>query len=135
MKKCLLTVVCLISIRLAHSQGEVIKWTPEMLVQQQLDGYNARNIDTFLEPYSEGFEIYSFPNEFSLKGKDKARESFKELLKKYPKLHCELVNRMVLGNKVIDHERITGMSDLPYETIAIYEIENGKIVKVTFVRK
>ena len=42
---------------------------------------------------------------------------------------------MVLGNKVIDHERLTGVSSIPYEAIAIYEIKDEKIIKVTFLRK
>ncbi|WBX75406.1 amidohydrolase family protein [Tenacibaculum ovolyticum] len=115
--------------------NQIINDTPELLVQRQVNGYNARNIDAFLEPYSEDFEIYDYPNSFKRKGKEKSRKTYIQMFDKYPKLHCEIISRMVLGNKVIDHERITGVSELPYEAIAVYEIEKGKIQKVTFLRK
>lgn len=115
--------------------NEIIKDTPELLVQRQLNGYNARNIDAFLEPFSEDFEIYNYPNEFRGKGKTKFKQGYIDLFKNNPKLHCELVSRTVIGNKVIDHERITGFLAEPFEAVAIYEIENNKISKVTFLRK
>ncbi len=113
--------------------NKIIEDSPEQLVQRQVNGYNARDIEAFLEPYSENFEIYDFPNELRKKGKKNIRDGYVELFKKYTKLHCEVVKRIVLKNKVIDHERITGISKKPIEAIAIYEIKNGKINKVTFV--
>jgi hypothetical protein len=43
-----------------------------------------------------------------------------------------LVNRIVQGNTVVDHEKITGIGDKPMEGIAVYTIEKGKIVRVHF---
>ena len=118
-----------------YEVDDIIKDSPEILVQRQVNGYNARNIDAFLEPYADDFEVYGYPNELEGKSKDNLREIYINFFEKYPELHCEIVSRMVLGNKVIDHERITGISFIPYEAIAIYEIEDGKIKKVTFVRE
>ena len=114
---------------------DIIKDSPEILVQRQVNGYNARNIDAFLEPYSDDFETWNYSGEMTGKGKDNLKQRYVDFFEAYPDLHCEIVKRMVLGNKVIDHERITGLSSTPYEAIAIYEIEDGKIKKVTFVRK
>ena len=112
----------------------IAKESPENLVQQQVNGYNARNIDAFLSPYSEDVEIYNYEsNTLIKKGKEAIRESYTHYFEKYPDLHCEIINRMVLGNTVIDHERISGViPNASYEAIALYTIENGKIVKVTF---
>ncbi len=58
------------------------------------------------------------------------------MFQQFPDLHCELVNRMVLGNTVIDQERITGLPGADYlEAIAVYKIEDNKIAKVYFIRK
>ena len=39
---------------------------------------------------------------------------------------------MVIGNKVIDHEKVrAGTSTL--RAVAVYEVEKGKIKKVTFI--
>ena len=50
-----------------------------------------------------------------------------------PDLHAELVNRMVFGNKVIDHERVHGVGPVPQEVAAIYEVTPQGIAKVWFV--
>ena len=39
---------------------------------------------------------------------------------------------MVLGNKVVDHERIHGVRAAPFETVAVYEIVDGLISVVWF---
>ncbi len=49
-----------------------------------------------------------------------------------PKLYCRLLNRIVQGNMVIDHEEVWGFGDKPFYGIAMYEINNGKISKVYF---
>ncbi|TAE24014.1 MAG: steroid delta-isomerase [Cytophagales bacterium] len=108
--------------------------SPTDLAQRQLNAYNAHDLDAFLEPYADDVEIYDFPNELKTKGKEAMRKRY-EFLTKSPMLHCELVNRIVVGNTVIDHERITNRSDRPpFEAVAIYKIENGKIQKVYFTR-
>ncbi|CAL2101388.1 Amidohydrolase [Tenacibaculum sp. 190130A14a] len=117
-----------------YTPEKVIYNTPEQLAQQQLNAYNAGDIDAFLAPYSEDVEIYNFPNTLTNKGKDKIRPGYKEMFEKYPNLHCELVKRIVNKNTVIDHERITGIGEGSFTAIAIYKIEKGKIAKVYFVR-
>jgi hypothetical protein len=50
-----------------------------------------------------------------------------------PGLHVELLNRMVFGRKVIDHELVTGVPGSPREVAAIYEVTKRGIAKVWFV--
>ena len=50
-------------------------------------------------------------------------------------LHCDIKNRTVLGNTVIDHEVVSGFGSNHLEAIAIYEIKNDKIAKVYFIQK
>ena len=51
-----------------------------------------------------------------------------------PALHARLVNRMVLGNKVIDQELITGIAPQPVEAAAVYEVRDGLIAAVWFFK-
>ena len=61
---------------------------------------------------------------------------YSRLFKNNPKLHGEIVNRIVLGNFVIDQERVTGFpNDRVIDTVAIYEVKDGLIHKVWFVRE
>lgn len=113
--------------------SEILIDTPEILAQKQLNGYNARNIEAFLEPYADDVEIYTFPNTLRTKGKDEMRKSYDSYFQKTPNLHCEIKNRIIQGNTVIDKEYITGAGK-PFEATAIYQIENNKIRKVYFVK-
>jgi hypothetical protein len=47
-------------------------------------------------------------------------------------LNAELLNRMEIGNKVIDHERISGVRELPFEVAAVYEVADDLIRTVWF---
>jgi imidazolonepropionase-like amidohydrolase len=107
--------------------------TPEMLAQQQLNAYNAHDLDAFLEPYADDVEIYDFPDSLVTKGKAQMRERYK-FLNNAPGLYCKLINRMVQGNMVIDHEEIWNNGKVRFYGIAIYVVENGKISKVYFPR-
>ncbi|MEO1513493.1 MAG: nuclear transport factor 2 family protein [Bacteroidota bacterium] len=109
--------------------------SPEQLAQEQLDAYNARDIDAFLKPYSDEVEIYNFPDQLISKGKESMRKSYAQMFANTPKLHCELVSRMVQGNTVIDQERVTGFGpDRVMHAIAVYKVEDGKIAKVYFIQ-
>lgn len=106
----------------------------EKLAQQQLDAYNARNIDLFLASYSDSVEVYQFDGKLMMKGKEQMRKGYADMFQKVTNLHCKLVNRMVQGNVVIDQESATGFGSQPLKAIAVYTIEKGKIQKVHFIQ-
>ncbi|WP_109436939.1 amidohydrolase family protein [Aquimarina sp. AU119] len=113
--------------------SNLIKESPEQVVQRQVNAYNARNIDAFMDTYADDIKIYNFPDEISMEGKEKMRERFKDMFEKVPNLYCNIKNRIVLGNKVIDREYVR-FGEKYSSVIAIYEVTNGKISKVTFLR-
>jgi hypothetical protein len=103
-------------------------------VVKQLKAYNERNIEAFLACYSPEVEVYGFPNQLYYKGLENMRKAYEPMFKNTPKLHCNLVNRITLGNKVIDRERVTGIEGRPeLHAIAIYEVQDNLIVKVYFI--
>ncbi|WP_223033131.1 amidohydrolase family protein [Hanstruepera marina] len=112
--------------------NSIIENSPEALAQRQLNAYNSRNIDAFLEPYADDVEVYNFPDKLLFKGKDAMRTGYASMFENTPNLHCELENRIVQGNIVIDEERVQ-FGDNLLEATAIYHIEKGKIKKVFFI--
>ncbi len=108
--------------------------SPEDLVQKQLNAYNARNLEAFLTPYSDSIKIYNFGETTFQEGKETMRKNYGKMFEQLPDLHCELRSRMVLGNKIIDHERVVFDASRPkIEAIAIYIIKHGKIQEVHFL--
>jgi len=110
----------------------LIKETPSALAQRQLNAYNLRNIEAFLEPYADDIEIYAYPDKLLYKGKETMRNQYSKMFESTPNLHCELKERIVQGNVVIDKE-IVIFGDKIIEAVAIYHIENDKIKKVFFI--
>lgn len=105
--------------------------SPEVLVQRQLNAYNFRNMDAFLEPYADDVELYEFPNKLLGKGKEQMRTDYSKLFAAVPDLHCQILGRTVKGNIVIDHERVR-VGGKYFESMVTYQIENAKIKRVLF---
>ena len=107
--------------------------SPEAAVQHQLEAYNARDLARFLAVYSEDVRLYRLPaTEPALVGKAALAEMYATQRFNLPDLHAELLNRMVIGNKVIDHERISGVREQPFEVAAVYEVIDGLICTAWF---
>ena len=108
----------------------------EKIVQQQLDAYNNRDIEAFMTLFSDDATLLNFPgNQVLAQGKPKVREVYQKLFEDSPQLHSELINRTVLGNKVIDHEKITGrMGNDVVELAVVYEVTQGKISRCMVIR-
>jgi len=111
---------------------KLVKDLPETLAQRQLNAYNFRNIEAFLEPYADDVEVYTYPDKLVFKGKETMRKNYSKMFENTPNLHCELLGRIVQGNIVIDKERVQ-FGEKIIEATAIYHIKNNKISKVYFV--
>ncbi len=110
--------------------------TPVELADLQLTGYNERNIDLFLEAYSDSVKVYGFPNDLLYTGKETMRLNYTGMFNSLTDLHCTIKSRMVMGNTVIDEERVLLRKGQPLlEAIAIYRIASGKIQEVYFIMK
>ncbi|WP_435263229.1 nuclear transport factor 2 family protein [Tenacibaculum sp. nBUS_03] len=111
----------------------VAEVSPRELAQEQLEGYNKRDIDAFLKAYAKNVKVYTYPNKLSYEGIDEMRKRYAPMLKKTKDLHCKITNRIVKGNVVIDEELVTA-NGRKFKALAIYERINGKISIVRFVR-
>ena len=111
----------------------VAEESPAKIVQKQLDAYNARDIDAFMATYTNNITLINFPNNELLQGQQKMRASYASYFENTPDLNCEIKNRIIIGNKVIDEEYITANGQ-NFSAVAIYEVQNGKIAKVTFIQ-
>ena len=107
--------------------------SPRHLAEEQLQAYNKRDIEAFLKPYAKDVKVYTFPNQLNYEGIDEMRKRYAPFFEKTPDLHCKIVSRIVRGNKVIDEELVT-VNGNSFNAVAIYEIIDGKISSVYFLR-
>ena len=106
--------------------------TPEEVVQRQLVAYNQKDLEAFIACYADDVQIFSHPDELILEGKNEMRKRYTERFKS-SNLHAQVVNRIVVGNKVIDHENVIGIDESVVNAVATYEVRNGAIKKVWFI--
>jgi len=109
----------------------------EQVVQKNVEGYNRRDIRGFIECFSPDISLYTFPDpEPTLEGLEAIQKFYRQLFEASPKLHSTILKRIVINNKVIDHESIIGRqgSDVPLEIVVIYEVNEGKIFRLTAIR-
>jgi hypothetical protein len=109
--------------------------TPESIVQRQLDAYNAHDLDALMATYAEDIEFFEHPAKLMAAGAAQVRERQAVRLAE-PNLHAQLIQRMVMGNIVIDQEIVTrtfpeGTGQI--ELIATYQVQNGRIAKAWFI--
>ena len=101
------------------------------VVQRQLDAFNAKYIEALLKVYADDAELYEHPDKLLAKGSAALRERFTVRFQE-PNLHAALLNRMVMGDTVVDHEKVTrtfpeGPGSI--ELIMTYEVKAGRITR------
>lgn len=112
----------------ARTKARAVESSPEALVQAQLEAYNQRDITTFVAQFSDDVCIYRPPATAPvIQGKATFSDFYQNERFNLPNLHAEIVSRMVVGNKVVDYERISGIRDEPFEVMVVFEVNNGLI--------
>ncbi len=110
--------------------------TPEQVVQAQVDAYNTRNLSDFVNCHAPDVALFSFPENIPYAtGRTSLKEIYEDVFNNSPNLHAEITNRIVMGNTVIDHEKVTGRKGIDtLIIIAIYEVKDGMIANARFIR-
>lgn len=108
----------------------------ESITQAQLDAYNAQDLDAYCGFFTDDVVVADVGGAVNLEGNAAYRERYAGAFAKFPNNKAELLNRIVLGNTVIDHERVDrGDGSTPtFEVAAIYTFRDGKIARVDFAK-
>lgn len=107
--------------------------SPVEIVQQQVAAYNARDLAGFIAMYSDTVTVFRMPSAVpTISGIAEFSNFYATQRFNVEALHAEIVNRMVFGNKVIDHERIHGLKPDPMEIVAVYDVGPALIKRVWF---
>jgi hypothetical protein len=107
--------------------------SPAEVVNAQLDAYNARDIEAFAMTYAEGACVYKMPHsELIFEGRRQIVEHYGSRTFANEALHAQVLARLVIGNKVIDHERTVGLRPGPVEVMVVYEVSDDLIQAVWF---
>ena len=126
----------LVSLALAGAAAQPSDATsPKAVVDKHLVAYNAKNVDQFMSFFAPDAALYEFPDKLLAKGLEEIRKRYAARFSE-PNLHAEIVNRVVMGDKVIDRERIRRtFPDGPgtWNVVTINEVKDGRITRMWFI--
>ena len=108
---------------------------PADVAQGQMDAYNVQDLDTFCAFYADDVVISDFNGPVTQQGIGALRERYAKMFAEFPQNRVELVGRMVIGDRVIDHERVFRSPEAtPFEVAVVYTIAQGRIARADFVK-
>jgi hypothetical protein len=103
-------------------------------VDRQIAAYNAHDLEGFLATYADSIAVQNLGDTVAVEGKAALRRSTEEWFARAPQVRSEVLNRMVMGPFVVDHERLTGASEgSPLEVVGIFEVRDSLIRRVWFI--
>lgn len=102
----------------------------EALVQGQLEAYNARDIEKFCTYFHPQVTAYRLGSDTPIcTNMEEFRKLYGEKFKNTPDLHCTLVSRIILKNRIIDEESVAPSGS---HVAAIYDFQDGLIKDIYF---
>lgn len=105
---------------------------PLDVVNERMRAYNAHDLQAFLAVYADDVEIFTYPDMSMGSGKAKIRGIFEPMFAE-GKVKVVIQHQIAKDGYVINHEAVDyGEGDIEY--VSIYEVRDGLITTVRFVR-
>jgi hypothetical protein len=102
-------------------------------LEEQLEVYNYRNLDAFCDYFIDNIEMIDDGNDLVLSGKEAVKQHYADFFEKAKDLTREVLNRIVIGNTIVDEE-IVKIGTGTFRNVVVYEMSNGLIKRITFIR-
>lgn len=103
--------------------------------EAQLVAYNAQDLDAHVACFAPDVTVADLHEAPNLEGREAYRARMAAVFGQFPHNRVELLGRLALGNIVCDHEKVMRTPDAdPFEVIAVYQVSDGLIRSVTFIR-
>jgi hypothetical protein len=105
------------------------------IAQRQLDAYNSQDLDLYCSFFTEDVVVADVGGGVTTEGIAAYRARYAKAFADFPQNKADLLARIVVNDKVIDHERVSrGPQGPVFEVAAIYAFREGKISRVDFVK-
>jgi hypothetical protein len=109
--------------------------TARDIVNHQLAVYNAHDIEGYCALFAQDATISDLvTGQMICDGLDEIRKVYTARFADNPKLHCIVHQRMEGPDHAIDKETVSGLPTGKLHIIAIYEVREGLIRSLRFIR-
>lgn len=109
--------------------------TAREIANLQLEAYNAHDIEAYMALFAEDAYTHDLRTGRNVAAGAAAIREFYVARFANPKLHCTVLNRMEVGEFAIDFEELHGLPGGPVRLAAIYEVREGLIRSIRFIRE
>jgi hypothetical protein len=107
---------------------------PRAIVQEQVDAYNAHDLERFIACYAPTALILDGQGARIYEGHDEMRAGYGPMMEQNPSMCAEIATRIQVGEWVIDEEIVSGITDEGYppelHAVTVYQVTGGKIQRV-----
>jgi uncharacterized protein (TIGR02246 family) len=115
---------------------------PQPVIQAQLDAYNRHDAEAFASMYAPDADIVELATGALIaKGTAAIHAFYAARFQANPRLHAEVLQRVLQGPFVLDQERITGVLSAPggperppLTAVVIYEVKDNRIARAWLLR-
>ena len=105
------------------------------LVDSLVDAYNAHDAQGFAAHFAEEANTYEHPGAMAQAGRQGIETHYSRRFAELPDLKTQVLHRIVIGDYVIDHERVhKGKNQETFDALAINLVKEGKIQRLDLVR-
>ncbi len=109
--------------------------SPVDLIQAQFDAYNAQDLDAYCAFFADDVIVADYNSAVTVEGIAAYRAKYLQVFADFPQNKAELLNRMAVGDFVVDHERVVrSPGGTTFEVICIYTLAAGKVARVDFAK-
>lgn len=108
--------------------------TVTALAERQVDAYNRKDMDAWLDTYAPDAEQYDIDGKLLARGHAQMRERMAARFAE-PDLHAAIIQRIVMGEVVVDYEEVTrnfpeGVGSM--RMLCVYRVVDGRFARATF---
>ncbi len=108
--------------------------SPEAVVRQGGNAFNARDLGGFLDAFSEEVEVYDPPNELRREGRAVLRDEYSSLFEEAPTLGVQFHDVTTVGQTAVVEETVSGLPEQDsVRQVGIYRVTDGAIDRVWLV--
>jgi hypothetical protein len=105
------------------------------IASAQLDAYNAQNLEKYMTYFTEDCVVSGLNGTPTETNAAAIKARYAKAFAQFPENKAELLNRIAVGNTVVDHELvIRAPGGEQFEIIAIYTFRDGRIARVDFAK-
>jgi uncharacterized protein (TIGR02246 family) len=104
-------------------------------IKLSIEAYNSRSAHTLASFFAPDVKIFQHPNTLVQQGREGVLEHYTQVFAQNPQASVDVIYSVVIGDKVILHEKMRQSPEHdPFEVVAIYELKDGLIQRLDFIR-